>query len=141
MDNTNKALSRCLFQSFSEKPPPRYQVSFTDAEGSIIQSVITVGFETNLERSSQRKEIKCRPLIKHFENTYRKVKFINLSTSSLGIFGQTSESFFVMCKELGIEKPHLNYITMKMTIIIIRTTYYIFCMRNKPWTDPELLSY
>ena len=87
---------------------------------------LTVGFETNLERNSQRKEIKYRPLIKHFENTYRKVKFINLSTSSLGIFGQTSESFFDLCKELSIEKPHLNYITMKMTTIIIRTTYYIF---------------
>ena len=69
---------------------------------------LTVGFETNLERNSQRKEIKHRPLIKYVENTYRKVKFINLSTSSLGIFGQISESCFDMCKELGIEKPHLN---------------------------------
>ena len=54
---------------------------------------LTVGFETNLELNSQRKEIKYRPLLKNFENTYRKVKFINLSTSSLGIFGQASESF------------------------------------------------
>ena len=102
---------------------------------------LTVGFETNLERNSQRKEIKYRPLIKHCENTYRKVKFINLSTSSFGILGKTSESFFDMCKELGTEKPYLNFIAMKLTTIIIRTTYYIFCTRNKPWTDPELLSY
>ena len=54
---------------------------------------LPVGLETNLERNSQQKEmIKYRPLLKHFENTYRKVKFINLSTSSLGIFGQASES-------------------------------------------------
>ena len=38
--------------------------------------------------------IKYRPLIKNFENIYHKVKFINLSTSSLGTFGQTSESLF-----------------------------------------------
>ena len=80
---------------------------------------LTVGFETNLERNSQRKQIKYRPLLKHFENTYRKVKFISLSTSSLGIFRQTSESFFDMCKVLGLEKPHLNYITMRMNTIII----------------------
>ena len=102
---------------------------------------LTVGFETNLERNAERKEIKYRPLLKQFENKYRKTKFINLSTSSLGMFGQASESFFDMCKELDIEQSHLNYIAIKMTTIIIRTTYYIFCMRNKPWTDPELLSY
>ena len=27
------------------------------------------------------------------------------------------------------------------TSMIIRKTYYIFCMRNKPWTNPDLLSY
>ena len=59
---------------------------------------LTVGFETNLEHNSQRKEIKYRPLLNHYENTYCKVKFINLSTSSLGIFGQASESFFICAK-------------------------------------------
>ena len=49
---------------------------------------VTTGFLTNPERNAQRKEIKYRPLLEQFENTYRKVKFIHLSTSSLGIFGQ-----------------------------------------------------
>ena len=87
---------------------------------------LTVGFETNLERNAERKEIKYRPLLKQFENKYRKTKFINLSTSLLGMFGQASESFFDMCTELGIEQSHLNYIAIKMTTIIIRTTYYNF---------------
>ena len=39
---------------------------------------LTVGFETNLERNAERKEIKYRPLLKQFENTYRKIKFINV---------------------------------------------------------------
>ena len=59
---------------------------------------LTVGFETNLERNSQRKEIKYRHLLRHFENTYRKVKFINLSTSSFCILGKTSESFLTCAK-------------------------------------------
>ena len=59
---------------------------------------LTVGFETYLEHNTRRKEIKYRPLLEHFEYTYCKVKFTNLSTSSLGIFGQAFESFFDMCK-------------------------------------------
>jgi len=28
----------------------------------------------------------------------------------------------------------------KITNIAIRTSYYIFCRRNKEWTDPELMT-
>ena len=70
---------------------------------------LTVGFETNLERNAQRKEFKYRSLLKHYENTYCRMKLINVSTSSLGMFGQASEPFLT-CKELGIEKVYLNYI-------------------------------
>ena len=45
-------------------------------------------------------------IIAIFENTYRKLKFINLSTSSLGIFGQASESFFTLL--LKSNAPHCN---------------------------------
>ena len=72
---------------------------------------------------------------------YRNVKFVNLSISSLGIFGKSCDSFIQMCNDLNIEKKHLNYIIIKLTTIIIRTTYYIFCMRNKPWTNPDLLTF
>ena len=64
---------------------------------------LTVGFETNLERHAERKEIKYRPLLKQFKNTYREIKLMNVSTRSLGIFGQVSDSCFGMRKELGIE--------------------------------------
>ena len=51
------------------------------------------------------------------------------------------DSFIQMCSDLTIDKAHTNYIITKLSTIVIRTTYYIFCMRNKPWTNPELLSY
>ena len=35
---------------------------------------------------------------------------------------------------------NLNYAVRKITAIIIQSTYYIFCMRNKPWTNPDLLT-
>ena len=31
-------------------------------------------------------------------------------------------------------------IIMKAMNISIRSSYYIFCRRNKPWTNPELLT-
>ena len=57
---------------------------------------------------------------------------MNLSISCLGIFDQTSESYFEMCKELGIDKRHFNFINTKISTIvtIMYTTYYISFMKN-----------
>ena len=101
---------------------------------------LTVGFETNLDINSHRKEEKYRPLLKDLNCDYRQVQFFNLFMSCLGIFGQSSNSFLEMCKCIGIDQSHLNYILNKISSIIIHTTYYIFCLRNKPWSNPELLS-
>ena len=102
---------------------------------------LTVGFETNLDINSHRKEEKYRPLLKDLNCDYRQVQFVSLSISCLGIFGQSSDSFLEMCKCIGIDQSYLNYILNKISSIIIRTTYYIFCSRNKPWSNPELFSY
>ena len=58
---------------------------------------LTVGLEITLEHNAERKEIKYRPLLQHFQNTYRKIKFTNLSTSSFGIFGKTSVQRIMEC--------------------------------------------
>ena len=102
---------------------------------------LSVGFETNLDNNADRKFSKYRYLMNDLTSKYRHVKFVNLSIGSLGIFGQSSDSFIQMCSDLTIDKAHTNYIITKLSTIIIRTTYYIFCMRNKPWTNPDLLSY
>ena len=102
---------------------------------------LSVGFETNLDNNADRKFSKYRYLLNDLTSKYRHVEFVNLSIGSLGIFGQSCDSFIQMCSDLTIEKAHTNYIITKLSTIIIRTTYYIFCMRNKPWTNPDLLSY
>ena len=33
----------------------------------------------------------------------------------------------------------LNFIVNRKINVCIRTTYYIFCMRNKEWKNPKLL--
>ena len=102
---------------------------------------LTVGFETNIENNATRKSEKYRKLAQGLSFNYRNVKFVNLSISCLGIFGKSCDSFIQMCNDLNIEKKHLNYIIIKLTSIIIRTTYYIFCMRINPWTNPDLLTF
>ena len=102
---------------------------------------LTVGFERNLNNNARRKEIKYRPLLTDLGNDYQTIEFIDLFMSYIGIFGQSSESFIKMCTELGFDNHHLRFIISKLSTIIIRTTYYIFCMRNKSWCNPELLSY
>ena len=102
---------------------------------------LSVGFETNLDNNTSREFTKYRHLLNDLTSKYRQVKFVNLSIGSLGICGQSCDSFIQMCSDVTIDKAHTNYIITKLTTIIIRTTHYILCMRNKPWTNPDLLSY
>ena len=100
-----------------------------------------MGFETNIDNNASRKyENNCN-LMQELSSNYHEVKFINISISSLGIFGNSCDAYIQMYKDLNCEEKHLKYILKKLITIIIRTTYYIFCMRNKPWTNPELLTY
>ena len=101
----------------------------------------TVGFETNLSNNARRKELKYRPPLTDLANDYKQVKFINHSINCLDIFGNSSDSFRKLCMERGINNGDLNFIISKISSIIIRSTYYIFCMRNKPWSNSPLLSY
>ena len=47
------------------------------------------------------------------------------------IFGNSSDSFLQMCNERGIDNHDFRFIISKLSTIIIRTTYYIFCKTNK----------
>ena len=99
-----------------------------------------MGFETNLNISASRKELKYRPLLVDLDKAYDRIEFVKLCINSLGIFGNSSDSFLQMCNDIGIDNHNLNFIVTKLSTTIIRTTYYIFCMRNKPWSQPELLN-
>ena len=55
---------------------------------------LSVGFEINLSNNTSRKFGEYRYLLHDLESEYRHVKFDNLSISSLGIFGQSCNSFF-----------------------------------------------
>ena len=100
---------------------------------------LIVGFEANLLNNAIRKTKKYEDLVKRQNHQYDSVKFISLSISTLGVFSLHSTDFLNMLKETGFDDKHVNYIIKTLTIIAIRTTYYVFCKRGKDWDNPELL--
>ena len=104
----------------------RPDVLLSTADNILYIIELTVGFETNLNNNTNRKELKYRSLRADLAKDYNKIKFVNLSVSCFGIFGNSSESFLQMCSETGIDNRHLKFIISKLSNKIIRTTYYIF---------------
>ena len=102
---------------------------------------LTVGYESNLHNNAKRKEAKYRELVSQLHETYNQVKFVNLSMSSPGIFAQECSAFLDTPKNVGFDDNQRLYCVRKMITIAIRTTYYIFCCRNKEWDNPELLAF
>ena len=102
---------------------------------------LTIGYESNLQNNATRKRQKYENLIKEQQKHYEKVKFVNLSISSLGVFSESSLGFIEMLKDLKFDEKCRKYFVRKMINTCIRSSYYIFCMRNKEWNSPKLLSY
>ena len=72
---------------------------------------------------------------------YKKITFINLVMTTAGIYSEESDRFSKMLKELNVDDTAVKYIASKLIEICIRSSYYIFCMRMKDWTDPELMDF
>ena len=83
--------------------------------------------------------MKYEKLIMDQKKKFNSVKFINLSISALGVFDKESAAFLKMLEDTHFDKAHTKYIIKRIINIAIRSTYYIFCCRNKEWTKPDLL--
>ena len=102
---------------------------------------LTLGFETNIQANSVRKANKYTPLLQDLSSSHNKVIFINVSMGALGVMGASCDSFLSLLQDLSFDKVTQRRIIMKTINIAIRSTYYIFCQRNKPWNNPELLNF
>ena len=110
-------------------------------ENNIYILELTVGFESNFLTNATRKRQKYQDLINEQLKNYEKVKFVNLSISSLGVFSHSSLDFTEMLKDLKFDEQCRKYYVRKIINICIRSSYYIFCKRNKEWDNPQLMSY
>ena len=102
---------------------------------------LTIGFETNISTNSERKMNNYSQLLEDLKSRYKKVKFINLSMGAIGIYGDTCFNLKSVLKHLGLNENEVNYLLRKLCNICIRTTYFIFCKRNKAWDHPALLAW
>ena len=87
---------------------------------------LTLGFESNIQINSDRKASKYSSLLLDLNHAYSDVKFINLSMSTLGIKGTSSESLLLMFDDLKLDKTAQKYVMKKVMNIAIRCCYYIF---------------
>ena len=102
---------------------------------------LTVGFETNLQKNALRKEAKYSMLLSQFRQKFDEMLFVNLSLSALGFYDSSCSSFADMLKHLKFTEEKRTFMLKRIAEICICTTYYIFCRRNKPWTEPALMGF
>ena len=95
---------------------------------------LTVAFETNLNSNSDRKHKKYLPLISDQESNYDKVKFVNVSISSLGVFGQSTKTLTDMLKELKFDEQQIKYIKIKRKSLLLVFAHHIMCSVNETKT-------
>ena len=100
---------------------------------------LTVGFETNIKKNFDRKAKRYQQLLAKLSNKY-KVYYVNLSLGAIGMIGKDS-LIMTALGNFDLSKETLNFIVNRTVNVCIRTTYYIFCMRNKEWENPELLNW
>ena len=117
----------------------RPDMIITQNKSTIFVLELTVGFETNLDYNTKLKASKYREMLKSPENKFEKVNFVNLSMGALGIVGAHSSVTNIL-KALGFQQQEIAYSIKKVMCCCIRGTHYVFCMRNKAWSQPSFLS-
>ena len=100
---------------------------------------LTVGFETNIEKNSNRKNATYDALITRLNKKYQ-VRFVNLSMGGIGVIGKGCDLTKAF-KEIGLDGNEATYLTRRMINVCIRTSYFLFCQRNKAWEMPTLLAW
>ena len=116
---------------------PEFAVIKSD---NLLSLELAVGFETNIKKNFDRKTKRYQQLLAKLSNKY-KVYYVNLSLGAIGIIGKDSLIMTAM-GNFDLSKETLNFIVNRTAIhVCIRTTYYIYCMRNKEWENSELLNW
>ena len=100
-----------------------------------------VGFETNLGNNAKPKEEKYKNLETNLKSKYKKVKFINIVISTLGVFDRSFADFLEMLEDVKFDQTCRHHVVKKIMATAVRTSYCVFCRRNKDWVNPELMTF
>ena len=84
-----------------------------------------------MPKKAQTKSNRYETTIEHLKSSFARVKFVNLVVSALGIFYMDSKALISVFEDFKITGQEHAYIIRKISNIAIRTSYYIFCMKDK----------
>ena len=60
---------------------------------------------------------------------------------AIGIIGKSAKNMKEVFMSTGLSDLDFKFCMNRISNVCIRTTYYIFCRRDKEWENPELLSW
>ena len=99
---------------------------------------LTCPYETNTEKSREFKKRRFENLKNELITPTSNFKLILLEITSLGFTTNDVKCFKDFMLKLNLSYEHIIY---KCQEVAMRTSFYIYCRRNKQWFNPELLSY
>ena len=100
---------------------------------------LTICFENNALKSREYKIKRYKDLKSQLLQPVSKFKVLFLEITSLWFISKESCKLFAKYLEsVGLNRDHAIFKCMETAI---RVSYFIFCRRNKFWTDSELLNY
>ena len=99
---------------------------------------LTCPYETNTTKSreykkTRYKEIKCELL-----TPPSNFQLIFLEVTSLAFVTKNIKTFRKFLKSININE---RYLMEKLQEVAVRCSYFIYCRRNKNWSEPNLISY
>ena len=104
----------------------------------IIVIELTCPFELNARKSREYKETRYKEIQGELLTPKSRFSLILLEVTSLGFVTENVKLFRNFLKTIEINE---TYAIGKMQEVAIRSSYYIYCRRNKVWNEPELISY
>ena len=84
-----------------------------------------------MTKNTQIKSNHYETTIEHLKSSFTCLKFVSLVVSALGIFYKESKILITMFEDFKITRQEHAYIIRKISNKAIRTSYYIFCMKDK----------
>ena len=107
-------------------------------ENEITAIELTICYETNTSKSRSYKQTRYKHLESDLRQPCSKFTTIYLEITTLGFMTSNTGDFLKLAKKVDVDVDRLIY---KCGEVCIRSSYYIFCRRNKSWEKPALLDF
>ena len=95
-------------------------------------------YETNTTKSCEYKETRYKEIKSELLTPPSNFRLIFLEVTSLGFVTKNIKTFRNFLKSININE---RYLIEKLQEVAIRCSFFIYCRRNKNWSEPNLISY